>query len=107
MIIGVFFTIIHTKVYAHRFHVEIGLSIAYFKNYLKNLGENTLNPNYSKTAKQFIEVGFRLTILQEIIDWVVLAYYSTDTIKTATFSGDIKVPLQYDIQCISIFQIIG
>lgn len=101
-ILLLFFANVHTKVCAQKFYIETGLSTAYFKDYTNDLGENTLDLNYSKPAKPFIEAGYRFNIYKEAIEWDLGANYSTYQIRTATSSGSIKVPLQYDLNYFSL-----
>jgi hypothetical protein len=93
---------IQTTTYAQKFYIETGLSNAYFKDYINNLGENTLDLNYSKPEKPFLDIGYRLNIYKEILEWDIGTNYSTYQIKTAFSSGNIKIPTQYDLNYVSL-----
>ena len=42
---------------AQQVYIEAGVENAYFKNYVNNLGGNTLDLNYAKSEDLFLETG--------------------------------------------------
>lgn len=44
---------------AQQVYLEAGVENAYFKNYVNNLGGNTLDLNYAKSEDLFLESGLR------------------------------------------------
>lgn len=92
-----FFFVFNQNANSQKFFLETGLSTAYFKDYTNNLGTNTLDLNYSKPKKPFVEAGFRFNIYNERIEWDLAANYSTYQINTAFASGNIKIPMEYEL----------
>lgn len=99
--IVLFFLTLQTG-YAQKFYLETGLSTAYFKDYTNDQGNNTLDLSYSNPEKPFLEAGFRFNIYKEKIEWDLGVNYSTYQINTAFSSGNIKIPIQYDLNYASI-----
>lgn len=87
---------------AQQFYFETGVSNAFFKDYVNDSGENTLDLDYSKPIEPMFGGGFRFNIYKERIRLNIGSNYSKYKIKTGFYSGNISIPLTYNLSYFSI-----
>jgi len=91
------FLLISSAISAQQIYVKTGFSSAFFKDYLNNLGENTLDLSYSKSQKSFLESGFRFNLFEERVHWDIGLGYNKYKINTGFYVGKISVPATYNL----------
>jgi hypothetical protein len=87
---------------AQQVYVESGFGTAFFKDYVNNLGENTLDLSYSKSPELFLESGFRFDLHKERIMWDVGLSYNKYQINTGFFAGNITIPTTYNLTYLTL-----
>jgi hypothetical protein len=87
---------------AQKVYFETGFATAYFKDYLNNKGKNTLDLSYSKATKPFLETGFRFQFPNERFSWNTAVSYSTYKINTGFYSGELSVPVAYELAYVAL-----
>ncbi|MDD7914252.1 hypothetical protein [Polaribacter ponticola] len=97
-----FFTILSTVAKAQQLYIESGVESAFFKDYVNNRGENSLDLSYPKSQEFFIESGLRLNIYKERLKLNLGGSYNTYKINTGFFSGESSIPLTYNLTYVSI-----
>lgn len=96
------FVLIISKINAQQIYIETGLENAYFKNYINNLGENTLDLNYSKPLAFFLEGGVKFNVYNDRLKWDIGASYNQYRINTGFYLGNESIPLTYDLTYVSL-----
>ncbi|MDX6746171.1 hypothetical protein SHK09_05150 [Polaribacter sp. PL03] len=97
-----FFTGIISTINAQQIFIETGFESANFKNYVNNLGENTLDVNYTKSQEIFIEGGFRFNLRKNRLKCDVALSYNKYKINTGFYSGKISIPLTYNLNYVAL-----
>ena len=99
-----FLTVIIYTVKGQQIYLETGAESAYFKDYLNNLGENSLDLNYSKSQEFFVEGGFRFNLYDNKIKLNLGSSYNTYQINTGFYAspGTSSVPLTYNLTYVSV-----
>ena len=87
---------------AQQVYIETGLENASFKNYVNNLGINTLDLSYSKAQDFFIESGFRFKLYEERFTWDIGLGYNNYKINTGFYAGNISTPTNYDLSYLTL-----
>jgi hypothetical protein len=87
---------------AQQVYVESGFGTAFFKDYVNNLGENTLDLSYSKSPELFLESGFRFDLYRERIMWDVGLSYNKYQINTGFFAGNVTIPTTYNLTYLTL-----
>ena len=95
-------TVFVYTVRAQEVYVGIGAENAYFKNYLNNLGANTLDLSYSKPLDFFLETGFTSSVFNDRLQYDVGFTYNKYEISTGFFVNNVSIPLKYNLTYISI-----
>jgi hypothetical protein len=86
-------------------YIETGFENAYFKDYENNLGENTLDLNYSKPQEAFLEAGFRFKLYKDRVKWNLGLSYNKYKIKTGFYAGNRNIesiPVTYDLSYLTL-----
>jgi hypothetical protein len=96
------FLLISSAINAQQVYLETGFSSAFFKNYVNNLGENTLDLGYSKSQESFLESGFRFNLFEERVHWDVGFSYNKYKINTGFYAGNISVPATYNLSYLTL-----
>jgi hypothetical protein len=96
------FLLISSAINAQQVYVETGFSSAFFKDYVNNLGENTLDLSYSKSQESFLESGFRFNLFEERVHWDVGFSYNKYKINTGFYAGNISVPATYNLSYLTL-----
>jgi hypothetical protein len=91
------FLLISSAINAQQVYVETGFSSAFFKDYVNNLGKNTLDLNYSKSQESFLESGLRFDLYEDRIKLDLGLSYSKYKINTGFYAGSVSVPMTYDL----------
>ena len=81
----------------NQIYLQTGFNSAFFNDYVNNLGANTLDETYSKPKTPFFEGGYKLNLYKNNVRLNIGANYSTYKVNTAFLSGNIKIPLSYDL----------
>ena len=92
-----FFSVLIYDVNGQQVYVEAGLASAYFKDYVNNMGENTLDLNYYKSYDFFLESGFRFDIYKDRLKIDLGLSYNSYKINTGFYSGTESIPLTYNL----------
>ncbi|OAD45081.1 hypothetical protein [Polaribacter atrinae] len=87
---------------AQQVYIETGFENAYFKDYINNLGNNTLDLSYSKAQEVFIESGFRFKLYEERFTWDIGAGYNKYKINTGFYAGNISIPTTYNLSYVTL-----
>ncbi len=82
--------------YAEQVYLEIDTAPAYFKDYVNNLGENTLNTSFSKAHDNLIETGVRWNMYKNRLPMNLDLSHDNDPIDTGFLAGNKEIPLHYD-----------
>lgn len=107
-----FFSTIVFAINGQQIYFEVGTASAIFKDYVNDLGENTLDLSYPKPQDFFLESGFRFNIYKERLKLNMgLGYYKYN-INTGFFQSGVSIPLKYNLSYASfktgfIFNIIN
>jgi hypothetical protein len=96
------FLFIGYAINAQQVYVETGFSSAFFKDYVNNLGKNTLDLSYSKSQKMFLESGFRFNLYQERVYWDAAFSYNKYKINTGFYAGNISIPTTYNLSYLTL-----
>ena len=102
IIITVVFILINNTTKAQQAYLETGFENAYFKDYVNNLGNNTLDLSYSKAQEFFIESGFRFALYEERFTWDIGLGYNKYKINTGFYSGNISIPTTYNLSYVTL-----
>ena len=102
IIITVIFIFINYTTEAQQVYIETGFENAYFKNYVNNLGNNSLDLSYSKAQDFFMEGGFRFKLYEERYTWDLGLGYNKYKINIGYYSGNINIPATYDLSYITL-----
>lgn len=97
-----FFTVLITEINAQQVYLETGVESAFFKDYVNNLGENSLDLNYAKSQSFFIESGLRVDLYNNRLKGEAGLSYNTYKINTGFYSGTVSIPLTYDLNYASV-----
>ena len=97
-----FFTVLIAEINAQQVYLETGVESAFFKDYVNNLGENSLDLNYAKSQSFFIESGLRLDLYNNRLKGEAGLSYNTYKINTGFYSGTVSIPLTYDLDYASV-----
>ncbi|PQJ73283.1 hypothetical protein [Polaribacter butkevichii] len=101
---------------AQQIYIESGFENAYFKDYVNNLGENTLDLNYPKSQQVFIETGIRFDLnfrSDRLWDkkWNFFRFrtkidagfsYNNYKINTGFYGGNVSIPLTYNLTYVGL-----
>ncbi|AUC84528.1 hypothetical protein CW731_04085 [Polaribacter sp. ALD11] len=87
---------------AQKVYLETGFESAYFKDYVNNLGEDSLDVKYSKTPQLFLEGGFLFDLYKERLKWDLGVSYNSYKINTGFFAGKVSIPLTYDLAYVAL-----
>jgi hypothetical protein len=89
---------------AQQVYIEAGVENAYFKNYVNNLGGNTLDLNYAKSEDLFLESGLRANFFTDRFQGEVGASYNKYIINTGFYVGNNpqSIPLRYNLTYIGV-----
>ena len=96
------FVLISYAINAQQVYVETGFSSAFFKDYVNNLGENTLDLGYSKSQEAYLEGGFRFNLYQDRLHWNVGLGYNKYKINTGFYAGNISIPTTYNLSYLTL-----
>ena len=102
--------------YSQQLYVESGVTTASFENFKNDLGENTLNNQYSKPLKLHLGTGILIDVFGEKdrfrsrrewnlatnVKWDVGLDYNKYQIKTGFIYGVTTVPLLYDLDFLAL-----
>ena len=102
IIMTVVFIFVNNTTKAQQAYLETGFENAYFKNYVNNLGNNTLDLSYSKAQDFFIESGFRFALYEERFTWDIGLGYNKYKINTGFYSCKISTPTTYDLSYLTL-----
>lgn len=91
-----------SKVDAQQIYIETGLENAYFKDYVNNLGENTLDLSYCKPQTFFLEGGIKFNVYNDRLKWDIGASYNPYKINTGFYIRNESIPLTYDLTYIAL-----
>ena len=94
--VGILVVIVETA-YPQQVYLEIGNATAYFKDYVNNLGEDTLNTGYSKAYDNFIETGVRWNMYKNRLHMNIGLSHNNYSIDTGFLAGNEEIPLHYDL----------
>lgn len=95
-------TVFIYTVRAQEVYIGLGIENAYFKNYINNLGANTLDLSYSKPLDFLLETGFRASIFNDRLQYDIGFTYNKYEISTGFFTNSISIPLNYSLTYASI-----
>jgi hypothetical protein len=98
----VVFILINYSIKGQQVYIETGFENAYFKDYVNNLGNNTLDLSYSKAQGFFIESGFRFKLYKKRFTWDVGTGYNKYKINTGFYAGNISIPTTYDLSYLTL-----
>jgi opacity protein-like surface antigen len=87
---------------AQEIYIGVGAENAYFKNYINNLGANTLDLNYKKPKDFLLEIGFKSNIYESRFMYDVGITYNNYKINTGFFTNNTSIPLNYSLTYTSI-----
>jgi hypothetical protein len=97
-----FFSILIYNVSGQQVYIESGVESAYFKDYVNDKGENTLDLNYSKSYEFFLESGVRINIYKNRLKWGLGLSYNKFKINTGFYSQNESIPLTYNLAHVGI-----
>jgi hypothetical protein len=97
-----FFSAFVCVVNGQQIYLEAGTASAYFKDYVNNLGENSLDLSYDKPQEIFFESGFRFNIYKERLKLNAGLGYHNYKINTGFFQGNVSIPLTYNLNYASL-----
>jgi hypothetical protein len=81
-----------------QFYLGSGFASAGFNDYSNSFGENTLDDSgYSKPKEFLLEGGFLFNIYKEKIKLDAGFHFNKNAINTSFYSGNITVPIAYDL----------
>jgi len=114
--LAIAFFLTSNLVKAQRVYIETGFENAYFKDYVNNLGENTLDLNYSKSQQIFIETGVKFDLnlnRDRLWDQNLNLFrfrtkidagfsYNNYKINTGFYSGNVSIPLTYNLTYVGL-----
>lgn len=98
----IIYILLFSEGYAQQVYVETGFETAYFKDYVNNLGENTLDLKYAKSQDFFLESGVRFNLYKDRLKMIVGASYNNYKINTGFFVGNTSVPLTYNLTYVGL-----
>lgn len=87
---------------AQEIYIGVGAENAYFKNYINNLGANSLDLNYKKPNDFLLEIGFKSNIYESRLIYDVGITYNNYEISTGFFTNNTSIPLNYSLIYTSI-----
>ena len=82
---------------AQEIYIGVGAENAYFKNYINNLGANTLDLKYKKPNDFLLEIGFKSNIYESRFMYDVGITYNNYEISTGFFANNTSIPLNYSL----------
>lgn len=111
-----FFMLLAATSNAQQVFIESGFENAYFKDYVNNLGENSLDLSYPKSQKVFMEAGFRFDLDRSIgriwergwnadrnrLKLDVGFSYNNYQINTGFYAGKVSTPLTYSLTYVAL-----
>ncbi|MCL7763496.1 hypothetical protein MPF19_08735 [Polaribacter sp. Z014] len=116
IILSLTFLLLSYVTSAQRVYIESGFENAYFKDYVNNLGENTLDLSYPKSQQVFIETGvkFDLNLKRDRL-WdqnlnlfrfrtkIDVGFsYNNYKINTGFYGGKVSIPLTYNLTYVGV-----
>jgi len=102
-IILLVFLVIVNSAMAQEIYVGSGFSTATFEDYVNSSGENTLDDSgYSKSKQPLFESGGRFDIYKDRLQVDVGAHYNKYRIKTSFYSGNLRIPMTYNLSYVGL-----
>lgn len=93
---------VNVAIKAQKVHIELGVAAASFENYVNNRGENTLDNTYGNSVKPFVETMVKFNLYKERIKLDVGVNYSSFEINTGVKSGNLKIPVDYNLEYVAL-----
>lgn len=87
---------------AQQIYIETGFEDAYFKDYVNNKGENTLDLSYSKSYQPFLATGYRFNLYKKRFKGDVGFSYNKYKINTGFYAGNVSIPVTYDLSYLTL-----
>ena len=97
----VVFVLINNMVVGQQIYLEVGSESASFKEYVNDIGANTLDASYSKSQALFFEAGCRLNLHRDRLQLNLGMSHNNYKINTGFYSGNGSVPVHYEFTYIA------
>ena len=102
-IILLFFLVIASSAMAQEVYVGSGFSTASFDDYVNSSGENTIDDSgYSKSKQPLFESGLLFDLYKQRLKFDMGLHYYKYRINTSFYSGNIRIPMRYNLSYIGL-----